>query len=727
VVTHRGVEQFATTVMGCKNSIQPQQKLMDRKVLSKLSWRGAACYVDDIVIFADTFEKFLHIADEVFRVLSDLGITLKAKKCYLGFHSIELLGYLGDSLGLTTTEAKADAVKLIPFPATLAQLEYFIRLTNWNRHLIPYYAQRVAPLQACKTALLKLGPRTGRARKIHAVKTPVPTDELLIKAYEDLKEALASRLKLHHAEQGQPIYAFLDTSREYGTGLAVYQLMGDSEVYSKTRLVPLHFLLKQLMPAESRYWPTDMELPGLVWLAKKLRPYIERSFVWFVTDHKPNVDIFDMKTLQTSSTSRSNLRLQTWGIYLSQFWGRMKVVYSKGAQLDCPDALSQLKYDISSQAAALREWAAALGKSHDTKEFKVSEAFAITQSAANGNREVGANEPQAADPQTPSSSPDTSTREVGTNEPQADPHATPSSLITSTPDTTELYSLTIVASKQQRKALQDAVADSTRFLAIRAKLKMELSRTEVDVYTRYELPATCQYVLHDDLLYLVDPITAAHRLVLASVALQKKHLIAAHGPAHYGYARMMDGLKPYYWPKMSPTVRNFLKHCPDCLNNKPANHRPFGLLSPIPAPNEPFETWSIDLVTNLPVSLMEHCDIAYDTVMTVTDKYTKAVRFLPGRKDWSAADWARAVYEGVTLNGWGYPRKLISNRDRRFLSALWSSILDISGTRHVTTTAYHPSADGQAERTNFALEVSLRFFVNEAQNDWVSKLKVIEA
>jgi hypothetical protein len=42
---------------------------------------------------------------------------------------------------------------------------------------------------------------------------------------------------------------------------------------------------------------------------------MERSFVWFVTDHKPNVDIFDMKTLQTTSTSRSNLRLQTWGIY----------------------------------------------------------------------------------------------------------------------------------------------------------------------------------------------------------------------------------------------------------------------------------------------------------------------------------------------------------------------------------------------------------------------------
>jgi transposase InsO family protein len=78
----------------------------------------------------------------------------------------------------------------------------------------------------------------------------------------------------------------------------------------------------------------------------------------------------------------------------------------------------------------------------------------------------------------------------------------------------------------------------------------------------------------------------------------------------------------------------------------------------------------------------------------------------------------------VTINGWGYPRTLVSDRDRRFLSALWNSILELSGTKHITTTAYHPSADGQAERTNFSLEVSLRFFVNVTQDDWVSKCYV---
>jgi hypothetical protein len=54
----------------------------------------------------------------------------------------------------------------------------------------------------------------------------------------------------------------------------------------------------------------------------------------------------------------------------------------------------------------------------------------------------------------------------------------------------------------------------------------------------------------------------AHRLVLGSAASQKKHMIVALGPTHHGCGRMMDNLKPYYWPKMSAAVRSFLKHCP---------------------------------------------------------------------------------------------------------------------------------------------------------------------
>jgi len=130
---------------------------------------------------------------------------LKAKRCFLGFHLLEILGYLVNRLGLTTAEAKADAVQNIPYPATLAQLENFIGLNNWNRHLIPYYAQRIAPLQVCKMLLLKNAPPSSRGRKDNAARTAVPADEKLIKSYNDVKDALALRPRLHHVVDNLPI------------------------------------------------------------------------------------------------------------------------------------------------------------------------------------------------------------------------------------------------------------------------------------------------------------------------------------------------------------------------------------------------------------------------------------------------------------------------------------------------------------------------------------------
>jgi len=379
ISTHRGREVFNVSIMGGKTSVQHQQRLMDTKLIQRLSWRGASCYVDDIVMYAPSFAKFLGIVDEVFSILGNLGITLKAKKCFLGFHSLEILGYLVDRLGLTTAEAKADAVQNIPYPATLAQLEYFIGLTNWNRHLIPYYAQRIAPLQACKTLLLKNAPSSSRGRKDYAARTAVPADANLMRSYSDVKDALASRPRLHHVVDNLPIYAFLDSSKEYGTGLAVYQLTGDPEVYSKSRLIPLHFMSKPLTDAETRYWPTHLEMSGLVWAAKRMRPYMERAFVTFVTDHHSNVALCKMQSIDTTSVDRSSLRLHTWAIYLDQYRDHMRVVYSKGADLECPDALSRLRYDISLEAKHLRDWATRLGSPPEMEEFDIQECFAVTR------------------------------------------------------------------------------------------------------------------------------------------------------------------------------------------------------------------------------------------------------------------------------------------------------------------------------------------------------------
>eukprot|EP00955_Chlamydomonas_euryale_P061216 357949-Chlamydomonas_euryale.AAC.1 len=54
--------------------------------------------------------------------------------------------------------------------------------------------------------------------------------------------------------------------------------------------------------------------------------------------------------------------------------------------------------------------------------------------------------------------------------------------------------------------------------------------------------------------------------------------------------------------------------------------------------------------------------------------------------------------------GFGLPQSIVSDRDRRFLSAFWQHLNRLNGTKLKTSTPYHPQTDGQSERANRVVE-----------------------
>ena len=699
VVTHRGLEQWAVAMMGYKTSVQHQQRLMD-KAFKDVAWRFVCCYVDDILIYSNSFDEHLLHLDEVFRILSDLGITLKAKKVFLGFHNVELLGYIVDRLGLTTTESKSASIANLQFPSTLAELEHFIGLTNWNRHLIPYYAQRIAPLQLFKTTALRGAPPSSRGRKSFAQKTPVPDEPILVEAFEDVRQTLADKPRLYHVRYDRPVYAFLDSSQEYGTGLAVYQedditptaiepdTSGHHE-YRKTKLVPLHFLSKPLSTAERNYWPTDLEMSGLVWSVKKLRPYMDHVHVHFYTDHRPNVDIAKMTGLNTTSTARSSMRLQTWGIYLNNFNDKMTIHYEKGSDLGCPDALSRLQNRLSSTAQNLHDWAARLRGETEMTEFEVSEAF------------------------------------CGLTVPPED-DVPIETLATLTPDASLLEAISASTKASLRyKPIIDRLEKDGIAHEFGAPVPTSDMDSETDVINLTKSTDSCEFSLYDGRLYFnggTEP-----RLLVPGKPEQLQLLKLSHdAQSHQGFLKTFLSLRRFaYWPGLSKSIVSYIYHCVPCQKNKPRRHKAFGNLRPIESPGIPFHTLHIDLITDLPEVLFR--GVKVDSIMTATCRFSKARRFMPGRKDWTASRWAQAFDEGVTNNGWGYPAVLVTDRDKRFLGLFWKTLMTRAGTRNISTTAYHPAGDGLAERTNQELEIALRFNVDLNQEDWPDHLQIIQS
>ena len=66
----------------------------------------------------------------------------------------------------------------------------------------------------------------------------------------------------------------------------------------------------------------------------------------------------------------------------------------------------------------------------------------------------------------------------------------------------------------------------------------------------------------------------------------------------------------------------------------------------------------------------------------------------------------------------GVPEYLVSDRGANLLSALMDEIYEVTGIRKLSTTAYHPQANGLAENYNRTLRAMLAKYAAEHGTNW---------
>jgi hypothetical protein len=69
---------------------------------------------------------------------------------------------------------------------------------------------------------------------------------------------------------------------------------------------------------------------------------------------------------------------------------------------------------------------------------------------------------------------------------------------------------------------------------------------------------------------------------------------------------------------------------------------------------------------------------------------------------------------------YGVPHTVTSDRGTQFTSETWSRLCNNIGARHITTTAYHPQANGLVERLHRQIKDALR--ARQASTDWPDHL-----
>ena len=157
---------------------------------------------------------------------------------------------------------------------------------------------------------------------------------------------------------------------------------------------------------------------------------------------------------------------------------------------------------------------------------------------------------------------------------------------------------------------------------------------------------------------------------------------------HFGERRTKAIItRHYWWPQMVADILKYIKTCDICQRMKVPRHKPYGLLSPLPVPEEPWQDISLDYIVGLPPSARD--GRAYDAILVIVDRYSKMVRFLLCRGTTNAPDLARMIINEI-VSKYGAPRSIVSDRDTTFTSTYWGTLCYYLATRRCFSTAFHP-------------------------------------
>ena len=59
-------------------------------------------------------------------------------------------------------------------------------------------------------------------------------------------------------------------------------------------------------------------------------------------------------------------------------------------------------------------------------------------------------------------------------------------------------------------------------------------------------------------------------------------------------------LRNYWWSNLRRSVKNYVASCETCYRSKSSRKMPSGLLKPLPVPNQPWRSISMDFIVDLP-------------------------------------------------------------------------------------------------------------------------------
>ncbi|CAF2122901.1 unnamed protein product, partial [Rotaria magnacalcarata] len=603
-ITPFGLYQFNVLPMGLRNSPPTFQKVMTDTLKSCRSF--SLVYLDDIIVFSESFSDHLYHLRCVFSALHDKNLLLNPPKCELAVQRINYLGHTIKKDSITPMKDKIEAILRIPEPHTLAQANRFLGSLGWYRKFLPKFADVAAPIHAV-TNLTKPNRKKFKWELVQS------------KAFHQLKHMLITEpLFLHFPIDNSPLILTTDAS---DTGLGgVLQQKVNGQLHN------LYYHSQIMTPCQRKYSTIEKEALAIYRCFDRMRSFILGRTIIIMTDHCPLCYIMK-KTIKNARVNRITHLIQEYNID--------KVVHIRGQYNCLPDYLSRYSKEQFDDL-------------FDIEYGLASKTLSTLSSSAPNNDTNNITSDSLVSSTNPKLLAAMTLRPRKNRLYYAEESISRDSDIHNHHDSTDTSNSTF-----NRKSKVTSKFSQNYFDV--AKLQFEQDRDPKIQNIIKKLSTTSNhssFILEDSKLYkVISHQNNSNRIIKALYlpsSMINSLLKACHDDpltgAHFSTDRMYYKiLSHFWWPRMKIGIQCYVKSCSLCTQFNIDRAKRYGHLHSIPPPEGPFALVGIDFCGPLPRTPREN-----QYVLVITDYFTRYITAI-ALPNCTAETTARALFDDCFL------------------------------------------------------------------------------
>ena len=675
-ITQDGLYEFNVMPMGCTNSPATFQRVM-QEVFRGLNWKFVLIYLDDVIVFSNSFNEHVDHLRQVFQRLREANLKLKPKKCTFAQEQVRYLGHIVSKDGIATDPEKTKVVQEYPVPTKVSEVRSFLGFVGYYRKYIRDYSKIAAPL-------------TYLTRK----DVPFMWSKECAEAFEILKQKLVEPPILAYPRFDGTQFMLQTDASIKGLGFILAQIQDGEEKV-------ICYGGRALHDSEKTYTTTELEALAVVEGIKKYSPYLQHTVKFIIqTDHCALKWLFGQK--------RTTGRLARWVLKLQSY--TYEVVHKRGCKNGNADALSRIPTQVSescnscnsyhvdspTSSATDSNWTECgletmtddvINDSPESKTKPDPEVNTVRNLRFQRNRRLNGDKKYVDIQKVPSLPTDVNVDHFKDAQ-LADPFAGP----------------------MIRFLDEDILPDNQR-------------------QARDILLQSDQYYVHEGILYHIWHTPAKRHMperntvqfyvpvTMIDIILNNCHdnVLAAH----FGFQRTYHKIRQrYFWKRMYRDVDNWVRSCISCAQRKTHRHKVRAPMMTMKVPSA-FERVSVDILGPLPITTNGN-----RYVLCFTDHCTRWPILVP-IKTMDATTVARAFFDHIICQH-GCPQYLLSDRGTNFLSKLVLEVCRIMRTSKLNTSSYHPQCNAIQERFNSVILDTLSHYANEYQTNWDEYIPAIQ-